>query len=1020
MLRVLHAALLSLLSAASALADTQTFTAVKDATIYSESVNKANGGGQTIQVGRTGSGGGSNSRRGLIQFNTSSIPAGSVITSVTLTLRVEQTGGVSQAITLHRLTQDWNEGPSTAPPTGGLGAAAQATDVTWQYRVHNTASWTTFGGTFVAAASASTNTTAANTTYTWSGSGLVADVQGWLDGSFGNHGWLLKGNESTDNTAKNISSRTNATVANRPVLTVVFTPPTNVGRCCFPNGTCSVISSTNCSNGGGTYAGNGTNCNPNVCQQPTGACCFGDGSCNSALTAASCASQGGIYQGNGVLCTTNLCPVLSGACCLPNATCAVMTQANCTNAGGIYHGNSTSCNNVSCNWILTPFVDELPIPSVAVPTSGTAGSFAHYDIYIRQISHQFHRDLPPTIAWGYNSMYPGPTIEARSYRTVTVQWHNDLRTGHFGNILRTDHVLPVDTCAHGPDVTGVVPVTVTHLHGAHLKPDSDGYPDASFPPGQSSAIYTYPNVQPAATMWYHDHATGLTRLNVYMGLAGFYLLRDDAEAALGLPSGQYEVPLVIQDRSFDSVGRLRYTNGFQDHFFGEFTCVNGKVWPYMNVKQGKYRFRIVNGSSDRTYKLNLPTINVFSINFPQSFLIGTDLGLRSSPLAVETITLMPGERADLIIDFSNYSIGSHITITNSALSPFPAGGDGPNVFNVMKFIVTQPFGHQGALPNALVPVPIMQPSQASTHRAFQLQKFLDNHCNRDIWLINGMNWDDIVDYPLIGSTEIWSFINRSGVSHPMHMHLVAFQVLDRQAFTVSGGGQIIPTGPLYGPDPTEMGWKDTVQATPNQITRVIATFDDYPGRFPFHCHILDHEDHEMMRQFEVRCRNPRVIGDPTDVVVTPGRPILLGAAFEGDLLSFSWMREDAPLPLFDGEQPDGSVVFGVTTPSLRIMHGNVGTTGIYRARAVDPCGNSLVTAPARVFVRVCIADMDDGSGLGYPDGGTSIEDLLYYLGAFDAGSIRADVDDGGGTGEPDGGITIEDLLYYLSRFDSGC
>jgi hypothetical protein len=506
-----------------------------------------------------------------------------------------------------------------------------------------------------------------------------------------------------------------------------------------------------------------------------------------------------------------------------------------------------------------------------------------------------------------------------------------------------------------------------------------------------------------------------------MGLAGFYLLRDDDEDALGLPSGEFEVPLVIQDRSFDVNGQLKYTNGFTDHFFGEFVCVNGKVWPYMDVKRAKYRFRIVNGSSNRTYTLTMPRLLMFNnlyLNVTQQ--IGTDLGLLPAPVPITSLTIMPGERADIIVDFTSFAPNSTFTITNSALSPFPSGGIGPDVQNVMRFNVGSEQVFSSAIPSSLVAVPPIPTNTASNSRSFQLAKTFETECNHDVWLINSLGWDDLTDFPYLNSTEIWSFVNRSGISHPMHVHLVHFQVLDRQAFTVGAGDVIIPTGPVILPLPQERGWKDTVQATPNQITRVIMKFENFPGKFPFHCHILDHEDHEMMRLFQAICRPIRTGGEPTDLVFLPGETVTLNAVMDGDMLEYQWFNEMSPVILQDGDTSDGSIVYGVTTSQLTFLNFQPGLQGIFRARAVDPCGHSEVSLPARVLFHLCIADVDDSTGTGVPDGGVGIEDLLYYLQVYDAGTSRGDVDDGAGTGQRDGGVGIEDLLFYLERYDAGC
>jgi spore coat protein A, manganese oxidase len=458
---------------------------------------------------------------------------------------------------------------------------------------------------------------------------------------------------------------------------------------------------------------------------------------------------------------------------------------------------------------------------------------------MQQFQQQLHRDLPPTTVWGFEGSYPGPTIEARTRQPITVNWINDLRDEQ-GAYL-TSHYLPVDTCMMGPDTEGDKPRTVVHLHGGHVSPENDGYPEHTILPGES-VVYDYPNAQPAAPIWYHDHALGITRLNVYMGLAGFYLIRDAIEDALNLPSGEYEIPLAIQDRAFHIDGSLRYPAQWEDHFFGDHILVNGKVWPYLEVKQGRYRFRLLNGSGSRTYRLSLSD----NAGFHQ---IGTDGGLLPAPVAVNEVTLLPGERADVVIDFSGYPAGQEILLTNSAPIHFPGTpGDGV-IPEVMKFIVAAQTGHTTPLPAALRPIEILQESAAVEHRDFILHK-IDDPCTGFRWAINGLGWHDLTEFPVLGTTEVWSFINRSGMSHPMHLHLIFFQVLDRQPF-VMDGETVVPTGSRLPPPASEAGWKDTVAVGPFEIVRVIARFEGYLGNYAYHCHILEHEDHEMMRQFVV-------------------------------------------------------------------------------------------------------------------------------------------------------------------------
>jgi spore coat protein A len=391
-------------------------------------------------------------------------------------------------------------------------------------------------------------------------------------------------------------------------------------------------------------------------------------------------------------------------------------------------------------------------------------------------------------------------------------------------------------------VTLQSPVVITHLHGGHVEAQYDGYPELAFPPGESSGVYEYPNNQDAGTLWFHDHALGITRLNVYMGMAGVYLVRDAIEDALSLPSGEYEIPLAIQDRSFNPDGTLFYPPTWQEHFFGEYMVVNGKVAPFLDVERGKYRFRMLNGCNSRTVTLALSTGSPMTI-------IGNEGGLLPEPVVVSSLTMGPGERYDVVIDFEPFVAGTEIILTNSAPAPFPGPAGQGVVPNVMKFIVGATAGDfTGPLPTTLRPVPQIPESESVITRDFELKFEPTDPCGTGFWLINGLEWKDITEQPVLGTTEIWRFVNRSAISHPMHMHLVFFQVIDRQPFTVVDG-EVVPTGDPIPIESERAGWKDTVMVAPNEIVRVIARFEDYAGQFAYHCHILEHEDHEMMRQF---------------------------------------------------------------------------------------------------------------------------------------------------------------------------
>jgi spore coat protein A len=461
------------------------------------------------------------------------------------------------------------------------------------------------------------------------------------------------------------------------------------------------------------------------------------------------------------------------------------------------------------------------------------GPPAFYQVGMTEFQQQLHRDLSPTTVWGYNGTFPGPIIEVNTDEPVQVEWINN---------LPSQHHLPVDTCPHGADDNSTR--TVVHLHGGHVPADVDGYPESTFLPG-NSVVYEYPNNQQAAPLWFHDHALGITRLNVYMGLAGIYIVRDPVESALNLPSGEFEIPLVIQDRVLDQQGQLVYPADWAEMYFGDLILVNGKVWPYLEVQRDKYRFRMLNGSNSRTYTLSLDPPAMME-NFWQ---IGTDGGLLPAPVPLTELTIGPGERADVVIDFRHYSHLDNVVLTNSAPAPYPGSPGVGVVPHVMQFRVGDQMCCNDPLPPVLREVPPLSVGDTVQTRQLVLKKEAEA-CAGSHWLINGLKWDDITEITNLGTTELWEFVNDSGVSHPMHLHLDFFQILNRQAF-VEIDGEIVPVGDPIPPDPNEAGWKDTAMVHPQEILRVIAQFNDYLGKYPYHCHILEHEDHEMMRQFEV-------------------------------------------------------------------------------------------------------------------------------------------------------------------------
>ncbi len=548
----------------------------------------------------------------------------------------------------------------------------------------------------------------------------------------------------------------------------------------------------------------------------------------------------------------------------------VMGQQAASSSGA---GNSQSKDAGPRPKQLTPYVDALPTLTVIRP-SQHPGSVVQ--VPMREIRQKVHRDLPPTRMWGYNGTWPGPTFEVRTAQPISVKWINELPTKHF---------LAIDPSIHGAEEGTPEVRTVVHVHGAKVLPEHDGYPEAWITSdGKTGPTYdarpnVYPNDQAACTLWYHDHALGITRLNVVAGLAGVYVIRDDEEDALNLPSGDYEMPLLIQDRSFLADGTLWYPpaqNGthpmWMQEFFGETICVNGKATPYLEVEPRKYRFRMLNGSNSRFYHLTLSPAdksgkpNGRPADAPAFRQIGTDAGLLPAPLSLHYLILSPGERFDIVIDFGEYA-GSFLAMNNDAPAPYARGGEVvPS--EVMLFKVTKALAGRdtSALPDVLSPMAPLNPALAVRERFLSLTE-MDRPSDgyTMIGLLGGKHWDDpITEDPKAGSMEIWSFANATGDVHPMHLHLVRFQVLNRQPFDAKQyqqSGKIVFTGIPMPPESNERpAWKDTIKTYAGYISRVIATFDLPTGtpvtpgqkfRYVWHCHVLEHEDNEMMRPYVV-------------------------------------------------------------------------------------------------------------------------------------------------------------------------
>jgi spore coat protein A len=640
----------------------------------------------------------------------------------------------------------------------------------------------------------------------------------------------------------------------------------------------------------------------------------------------------------------------------------------------------------SINQFVTPLTIPPAMPRTAKIALKGEKNIDYYEIAVRQFEQQvLPAGMPKTTVWSYGSAtapgsfnYPAFTIEAKWQAPVRVKWINDLGS--------RPHLLPVDPTLHwanppGPErdmrpsftstpgpYTGPVPL-VTHLHGAEARDWADGYAEAWFLSAGASATFTkgtwydffkakaeaymaglpyatsipdswrqwstgnaifeYTNDQRAATLWYHDHTLGMTRLNVYAGPAGFYLLRGgpgDAVGgtlpgpapALGDPAGTryYEIPLAIQDRSFNDDGSLFYPDNraffeglnlppeepyldipyigeeacdaeesdvspiWQPEFFGTTMLVNGATWPFLEVEQRRYRFRILNGCNGRFLILKLDRDLPF-------WVVGTEGGFLPEPVRLERLLMSPAERMDVIVDFSDIPVGTAVTLLNFGPDepfsgePVEETADPETTGKVMQFRVVRRQGaDRSTAPDRLVlPAPpalgaasmtrkvSLNEAESETVRVSETPTSDPDEFNVVLDCADGepfgptearlgtvdangdgvpLGWDDAIsENPAVGATEVWEIHNFTADAHPIHVHELQFEVVNRQPF---GGAN-------RDPEAWETGQKDTVIAYPGEITRLKLTFDE-AGQYVWHCHLVEHEDNEMMRPYRVGPEQP--------------------------------------------------------------------------------------------------------------------------------------------------------------------
>ena len=601
------------------------------------------------------------------------------------------------------------------------------------------------------------------------------------------------------------------------------------------------------------------------------------------------------------------------------------------------------------------YVTPLVIPPAMPVTrmlSEAGEAVRYYEIAVRQFRQQIlPTGLPRSTVWGYGSVhhhgtfnYPAFTIEASVDAPIRTRWINGL-VDERGDFL--PHLFAVDPTLHwanppggtesrdtmpsfratpGP-YRGPVPI-VTHLHGGHTSDESDGFAEAWYLPRARNipggyarvgshyqpfrakfqsrhgaawtpgdAVFQYANDQPATTLWYHDHTLGMTRLNVYAGPAGFYLLRGGANdtepgvlpgpaPALGdAPDTRYyEIPLAIQDRSFTTRGHLFYPDSrsffdefggpyvpendvppiWNPEFFGNTMVVNGRTWPRLDVEPRRYRFRLLNGCNARFLILKLvggdPAARPATAALPFSQ-IGAEGGFLPAPVELERLLMAPAERADVVVDFSGLAPGTELYLINEGPDEPFGGGEPDEDFDaanpdttgqVMRFHVVPLVGSDASVLPATLPAPA-KPGATTRTRRVSLNELASAFPGFDgpVAAMLGtvrpdgsgdpLGWEaPITEHVELDAVEVWEIHNLTVDAHPIHIHEVQFEVVDRQPFG----------GPTRGPERSEAGLKDTVIAYPGEVTRVKALFDR-AGLYVWHCHIVEHEDNEMMRPYRI-------------------------------------------------------------------------------------------------------------------------------------------------------------------------
>jgi spore coat protein A len=528
--------------------------------------------------------------------------------------------------------------------------------------------------------------------------------------------------------------------------------------------------------------------------------------------------------------------------------------------------------------LLTKYLEPVPLPGAGIVVATPRGENA-YAFTQREIARQLHPHLPSTPLWAYDDG-SGLTGQAGSFGMAVV--------AQSGTPLQVSfrHELPEIYPGWIPVDTRLTPLRdqvrlMTHLHGGFVAADSDGNPAVTpdgFGPGETQTVfYTNQRQQmPASLLWFHDHGLGTTRLNVFAGLAAAYILRDELDTGeepnpIGIPGGRYEIPLVIQDRQFNADGTFFYPvsdipgTTWIGEYFGDAMLVNGKVWPFLEVQPRLYRFRILNGCNARILSLD--------IGGPDLWQIGAEGGMWDVPVRVKALVLAPAERADVLVDFSKLP-GARLVVKNHRPHN-PVSTPAPALEQVMQIRVGHTVSQPGpsSIPASLPGRKADLPEPAAT-RFITLNEI---DVDEPTWFLNlnGVHFDSpVTEAPILGTVEDWVYVNLTADTHPMHSHLVTFQVIGRtpfdaqaydEAFEPPGGGGVpggidptpFATGPMGPAGPSERGFKDTVRANPGYFTTIRARYElpqgvTAPQTYVYHCHIVEHEDNDMMRPFTVK------------------------------------------------------------------------------------------------------------------------------------------------------------------------